>query len=142
MMRSSAPAFSAALTSRFSLRVIVLVGQDLRGGHEGAAAPALPYVPDQRRRHQGLAAAHVALYQPVHHAAAVQVGHRLLHCALLRPGGGEGERPPEFLQICLRDGNAALLDALAAHALRNVAGGNRLGEAFDDGRLSDARLAD
>ena len=96
-------------------RRAVLLGQDLRRGHEGRHIPVFRRVPDQRRRDQRLAAAHVALHQSVHHASGVHVAHGLLHGAPLRPGGCKGQRRPEAREVGRRHADAGLLCPLPAH---------------------------
>ena len=100
---------------QFRQRVGVLFGQDLGRRHEGGHIAVFKTVVDQRRRDEGLAAAHVALHQPVHDRAGVHVGDGLLHRAALRPGGGEGESRPEAAEITLLHADARVLRPLAPH---------------------------
>ena len=80
-------------------RVEVLLRQNFRRGHEGAGAVIFGAEPDQRRRHQGLAAAHISLHQPVHHRTGSHICRGLAHRPPLSPGGGKGQTAPEFLHV-------------------------------------------
>ena len=77
----------------------MLAGQHLRGRHEGALAAALRGIPDAGGGGEGLAAAHIALYQAVHGPAGTHVRHGLIHRAQLRACGGEGEGVVELPQV-------------------------------------------
>jgi len=71
--------------------VEVLLRKDLRGRHQGALVPVVQRDQHAEQRHQRLAAAHVALHQPAHLPPAAHVLADLLHHALLRIGGLEGD---------------------------------------------------
>ena len=57
---------------------VVLFGEDLGGGHEGALVPALDGGEQRADRHHRLAATDVALQQPVHRHGRHQIGGDLL----------------------------------------------------------------
>ena len=92
----------------------MLLRQDLRGGHHGGLDPVFRGQPGSRRGHHGLAAAHVALDQPVHHAAAPQVSHDLGHGPFLGVGQLVGQSLQEGRQIQLLPGLPAFLGPAAA----------------------------
>ncbi len=96
-------------------RVIVLLRQNLRRGHEGGHIAVFGTVPDERRGDQGLAAADVALDEPVHHRAGVHVPDSVLHGAALRPGGLEGQGRPEAVKPALLHADAGFPRPLAPH---------------------------
>lgn len=73
--------------------LIVLPGQNFRGGHQGRLPPVFHGEPDARRRHHGLAAAHVPLAQAVHGLAGHHVLHGVGNGPALCPGQGEGQPP-------------------------------------------------
>ena len=87
----------------------VLLGQDLRGGHEGRLLPVPGGDPGRGGGHSGLAAAHVALDQPIHHPAALQIGGDLPDDPLLGPGQGEGQGRLEFRKRRHRESGPGLL---------------------------------
>ena len=79
--------------------VVVLLGQDLRGGHQGRLAAVLYAEVHAGGGHHGLAGAHVPLDQPVHGGAGAHIGKGLLHTAALGVRQGEGERGIERLHV-------------------------------------------
>ena len=96
----------------------VLLGQNFRGGHEGG----LPAVPDGAEARGScdhrLAAADIALHEPVHHMAGGQILQDLVDRALLRAGQTEGQRGIKAL-----------------HAVRRI----RLGRQLRPGRAQDGQ---
>ena len=77
--------------------LVVLGGQDLRGGHEGRLGPGLDYRPAQGGGHGGLAAAHVPLDEAVHGAVPGHVGDGLRDGPPLGAGEPEGQQVLKFL---------------------------------------------
>ena len=96
----------------------MLLGQNFRGCHEGG----LPAVPDGAEARGScdhrLAAADVALHEPVHHMAGGQILQDLVDRALLRAGQTEGQRGIKAL-----------------HAVRRI----RLGRQLRPGRAQDSQ---
>ena len=80
-------------------RVVMLLRQNFRRGHESAGVAVFGAEPDQRRRNQSLAAAHISLHQPAHHRAGSHIRCCLGHRPPLGPGGGKGQTAPEFLHV-------------------------------------------
>ena len=70
---------------------VVLLGQDLRGGHQGRLPAVLHHKVHAGGGHHGLAGAHVPLAQAVHGDAPLHVGQGLVHAAALGVRQGEGE---------------------------------------------------
>ena len=62
------------------------------GGHQGALPAAPGRQPHRPGGHRRLAAAHIALDQPVHHPARGHVLKQLPQGALLGPGRGKGQQ--------------------------------------------------
>ena len=75
----------------------MLLGQQLRGGHQGALEAAPRGQPGSKGRHHGLAGAHVPLHQPVHRRAGGGIRRHLLHHPPLGAGEGEGQ---QRLKLC------------------------------------------
>ena len=71
---------------------MVLLGQHLGRRHEGPLESTLNPGEQRGHRHDGLAAAHVALQQAVHGVGAGQIALDLVDCPLL--GRGQRERQP------------------------------------------------
>ena len=71
---------------------VVLLGQDLGGRHQRHLVAAAHGLQRGKRRNHGLAAAHIALQQPVHRFGAPQVGGNFAPYPLLR--AGQLERQP------------------------------------------------
>ena len=102
----------------------MLLGQDFGGRHEGRLQPGAHGVQHGRHGHDGLAAAHVPLDQPVHRMGARQVLMNVPEHARLR--AGEPER--QGLQQALRQRRVELvrqaarlpLDLLALLAQRQL----------------------
>ena len=93
----------------------VLHRQNFGRGHQGALPAVQGGQVDARRRHQGFAAAHIALQKTVHGGGAAQVGGDLLGGPALGAGGGKGQAGPERLQRArLHGGGGALLAPAAA----------------------------
>lgn len=86
----------------------MLVGQQLRRGHEGGLAAVLPGQPGAGRRHHRLAGANVPLEQAVHGGGLFQIRPRLLHGPALGPGEGEGQPGGEGPQVLFRKGRRPL----------------------------------
>ena len=80
-------------------RVEMLLCQDFGRGHKSGHITVFCTMINQRCRDQGLAAAHVSLYQPVHHRAGIHVAHGIFYRAFLRPGRRKGQRRPETFQV-------------------------------------------
>ncbi len=88
-LRARLPASRASSTSERrqplgELRV-VLLGEDLGGCHDGHLVAALNGLQSRQRGNHGLAAAHVALQQPLHGMRPGEVGANLTQHALLGP---------------------------------------------------------
>ena len=96
-------------------RFCVLFRQNLRRGHECGLVAVFCRAVDGGGGHYGLAAAHIALHQPVHDRAGGKVAQNVADGRLLRAGQREAERGIERLHlradIRLRGG----LVPLAAH---------------------------
>ena len=99
----------------------VLLGQQLRGGHQGALAAVFRRQPRPVGRHHGLARAHIALHQPVHGRAGGGVGRHLLHGPPLGGREGEGQQGQKLLRR--RDGKAHSLRPLPPGAQQGHAAG-------------------
>ena len=84
--------------------LVVLGGQDLRGGHQGRLGAALDHRPAQRRGHGGFAAAHIPLDQAVHGGVPGHVRHPLGDGPLLRPGEGKGQQLLKAAGVLVGDG--------------------------------------
>ena len=69
----------------------MLLGQNLRGGHQGRLAAVLHHKVHAGGGYHGLAGAHVPLAQAVHGDAPLHVGQGLVHAAALGVRQGEGE---------------------------------------------------
>ena len=69
----------------------MLPGQYLRGGHQRRLPAVLGGKPDTGCRHHGLAAAHVALHQPVHGPAPGHVTHGVVNGPALGLRQREGQ---------------------------------------------------
>ena len=84
----------------------VLLGQNFRGGHKGG----LSAVPDSAEARGScdhcLAAADIALHEPVHHMAGGQIAQDLVNCAALRTRQPEGQRAEKRVHAggVIRDG--------------------------------------
>ena len=70
---------------------VVLLGQDLRGGHERGLVAVLERDDHREQRDHRLAGAHVALDQPVHGMRRLHVVRDLAQHALLGAGQVEGQ---------------------------------------------------
>ena len=92
----------------------VLLCQNLGGSHKCAAQAVLPYIPDERGGDQSFAAAHIALYQTIHHDPGLHICRGLLNGTPLGTGGGEGKTRPEFLQFHRGQADAAVPYPLTA----------------------------
>ena len=79
--------------------MIVLLGQNLGGGHQGGHVVVLEGDVAGRRRHHRLAGADIALHQAVHRRVFGKVLPHLVDGTLLRPGEGEGQLVKKGLQI-------------------------------------------
>ena len=77
----------------------MLLRQNFRGRHQGALFSVPGGAVRRGSRHHGLAAAHVALNQPVHRRALSEIRQDLLHRPLLGAGEGKGQRGIERLHI-------------------------------------------
>ena len=73
----------------------VLLGQHLGGGHQGPLATGLDRREQRRDRHNGFAAAHIALHQPGHRPLPGQVGTDLGQHPPLGVGQGKGQQVQE-----------------------------------------------
>ena len=84
--------------------VVVLGGQNFRGGHKGRLHPLLDDGPAQGGGHGGFAAAHVPLDEPVHGGGARHVRHGFPNGPALGPRQLEGQQAAEALGELLGDG--------------------------------------
>ena len=80
----------------------MLLGQDLRRGHQRRLETRLHRQQHRRERHERLARADVALQQPVHGPGRGEVGADLADGAALRAGERERQRLVESLQQLAR----------------------------------------
>ena len=71
--------------------LVVLAGQNLRRGHQGALPAILSGEPHAGGSHHGLAAAHISLTQAVHGPLGAHIAHSIVDGALLGTGEGEGQ---------------------------------------------------
>ncbi len=78
---------------------VVLLGQDLGGSHDGHLVAVLHRHQRSQERHQGLAAAHVPLHQPVHGVGRHHVGLDLGQDPALGLGQGKGKQLQERLGV-------------------------------------------
>ena len=107
-------------------RFRVLDGEDLGRRHESGLPAVLRGQRAQRRRHDRLARADVALHQPVHRPAGGAVRRDLPDRAALRARGGERQRVQIGVQPALREkdagiGAAALLELPAGRSAAGTA---------------------
>ena len=79
----------------------VLLSQDFRGGHERGLLAVICRAERRRRGHHGLAAAHVALHQPVHGRALLKIRENLPNGPLLGPRQGKGQDAVKGLHITI-----------------------------------------
>ena len=84
--------------------LVVLLGQDLRGGHQGRLAAVLHAEVHTGGGHHGLAGAHVSLTETVHGRAGAHVRQGLLHAAALGVCQGKGQGAVEGLHVHLTAG--------------------------------------
>ena len=93
----------------------VLTGQQLGRGKHGALPAVLGGMPDGRRGHQRLAAAHIPLEQAIHGDLPAKIGTDLVAGPALCSGRGIGQAAPEGFQVHRMHGSAGLLPAVAPH---------------------------
>ena len=91
----------------------MLLGQQLRGGHEGGLTAVLPGQKGAGGGHHRLARAHVPLQETVHGDGLFQVRRRLPGGAELGVGEGEGQAGGKSLQVLFFKGDSLLLAAAA-----------------------------
>ena len=96
---------------------IVLLGENFRWRHERGLHAAARREKCRSRRDGGLAAAHVALHQPVHRRAGGEVVRDLPQHLLLCRRQAVGERGVKFRQCVGRDHDRALHAPLRPHEL-------------------------
>ena len=99
----------------------VLTGQQLGGRHHDGLLAVLDGQPGAGSSHQRFARAHVALQQPVHAAAAAQIGKGLPHRPPLGVGGRKGQRPEEVFGIVILQRRAGILPSLPPQGLTGAA---------------------
>ena len=99
----------------------VLPCQQLGGGHDDRLLAVFQGEPGAGRRHQSLARAYVALQQPVHAAAAAQIGKGLLHRPALGAGGRKGQGLEKFFGIVMFQRRAGVFPTLAPKGLSGAA---------------------
>ena len=90
---------------------LMLLGQQLRGGHQRRLTAVLPGKIGAGRGHHRLARAHVPLQQAVHGNSPPQIRRRFLHRPQL--GRGEGKRQPagKCLQVLPHKGTGPLFSS-------------------------------
>ena len=96
----------------------MLLGENFRGRHERGLHAAARREKCRSRRDGGLAAAHVALHQPVHRRAGGEVVRDLPQHLLLCRRQAVGERGVKFRQCVGRDHDRALHAPLRPHELQ------------------------
>ena len=79
--------------------LVVLLGQDLRRGHQGRLAAILHHEVHAGGGHHGLSGTHVSLTEPVHGRAGAHVRQCFLHTAALSVRQGEGQGTVEKLHV-------------------------------------------
>lgn len=87
-------------------RLFMLLGQNFRRRHERRLLPVFDRAEAGRRRDHRLAAADIALHEPVHHMAGGQIAQDLVNCAALRTRQPEGQRAEKRVHASgvIRDG--------------------------------------
>ena len=79
-------------------RGVVLLGEDLRGNHDGRLVPSLHGGQHRRHGHHGLPGADVSLEEPVHGGRPGQVGEDLAHDPVLCSSHPESQPGTELVQ--------------------------------------------
>ena len=77
----------------------MLLSQDLCGCHQRRLAVIVGSAVSRCRSHHGFAAAHVALNQPVHRSAFLEIPDNFIHSPLLGTGEGKGQTGIEGLHV-------------------------------------------
>ena len=115
----------------------MLAGQQLGRGHDDGLLLVFRREKSAGRGDEGLAAADVALQQPVHPPAGAQVGVGLRDGAALRARRGKGQGRKELLRVARGEGLPRLPLLARAQKLQRAAEGEQLLKDQPPPRLPD-----